>query len=1111
MDQVTWPNIIKEKGWGSIKLATSPLVSCVADTASCISPCWLTFNELPCAVPGMRHSEVPWQYDTARPLPPPEHPPHLVYLPQGLLSSRTAFAALHARCLAQGLALKVVTAASTPNLQVVMLLVAAHRQTHHYQPPMAAAVPAAGASRGDIPPLRSSMSAPAQPQASLTNPTGDPNINNHHSRPPHQDHQQHHHHQQQQEILYPSCRPYQPSSDPSSCLGGPREAGMVSGGGVCVATVVMAAGTAPSPTAPGGLEATAPPEASGQPPQQHESQRRGLNGGVGGAGAAAVSVSPTLSAMPTSTPIWDQQLPTQALTAEAKAGTALATVMSNATVQMAGAAGAGPAAAAGAMVAGVGAGDSAAAAVVTPVPSATGGEDGVGVGWWSTIGQPGGGVAATNPVNGGGGRGGGGRGGGQLCFYAYFVPYKPGRDLRPDQPCNGWWKRRLGERRNRDRDKDVLAWRQDLRLLGPRRPDGLPLGEARVRLQGYWDSSTSLCRGAAAPGKMQSGWDWVGGSSSLQLHCCQVTSVLPETVFMYSMLPWWRKPDDLQGTLEPVMAHLHDGFLRECQCAAWECGKLRARQALRHVREHGVQYMLEVRAGERLGAGQLGVFAGEAIPADTYLFEYVGVWLPRGEPEMLEEVYEPAGLHYLYDLSHRYELPSDRDARRANGSSAGGGVTEVSCAAGGVGTSSGRDRKRRADRATSAAAACGDAEDDGESAYIPVVVDATQLGNVARFVNHLCEGANLVSVNVCMGGCAWVGGLEDIHMTIMMRTARDIAAGEELTLDYQAGWSEEEKARLQVHPEGLVPCRCGARKCLGYVFPFIDRRSTATCQTPPKVQARRNAPGTRPWAEAPDTIPSIANTTTTASEAADATATAAGKLAAAAAAAAVAMGREAFVGQEQEGKDRTGEEEPTEHKEAVAMEEEEEEQKCSASMIGATGGGEGGGGNTSSSLLPPIAIGVQRQFEHAPMADTEGRNPLSPSSLSPSSHYGSTASVSVTTSSGAVQRREMASTGKTARVKLRVSAFWGDLCELCWGRSALHSPFIHAVAATAATGTKTAAELQAVKYYLTVHRTGSPVLRQPAGFFALATNVRTTHQKRLCSLCPGSWLALAEV
>lgn len=82
-------------------------------------------------------------------------------------------------------------------------------------------------------------------------------------------------------------------------------------------------------------------------------------------------------------------------------------------------------------------------------------------------------------------------------------------------------------------------------------------------------------------------------------------------------------------------------------------------------------------------------------------------------------------------------------------------------------------------------------------------IDGTLMGNVARFINHSCE-ANLVAYDVYDG--------PGVPPRIVFVTMRDIAAGEEVTINY--------------HPEhptaqGLlqkVECKCGTAKCTGWLF-----------------------------------------------------------------------------------------------------------------------------------------------------------------------------------------------------------------------------------------------------------------------------------------------------
>ncbi|XP_063900770.1 uncharacterized protein LOC135120398 isoform X2 [Zophobas morio] len=83
-----------------------------------------------------------------------------------------------------------------------------------------------------------------------------------------------------------------------------------------------------------------------------------------------------------------------------------------------------------------------------------------------------------------------------------------------------------------------------------------------------------------------------------------------------------------------------------------------------------------------------------------------------------------------------------------------------------------------------------------------VYIDATFKGNNARFINHSCE-PNCKSLVVNIEGEA----------KIIIISARDIEAGEELSYDYKFDWEDEKKKE---------ECRCGALNCKKYLN-YIDR------------------------------------------------------------------------------------------------------------------------------------------------------------------------------------------------------------------------------------------------------------------------------------------------
>lgn len=82
-------------------------------------------------------------------------------------------------------------------------------------------------------------------------------------------------------------------------------------------------------------------------------------------------------------------------------------------------------------------------------------------------------------------------------------------------------------------------------------------------------------------------------------------------------------------------------------------------------------------------------------------------------------------------------------------------------------------------------------------ACLRINIDATRVGNVARFINHSCDGGNLSTLLVRNAGT--------FIPRLCFFAARDIMDGEELCFRYgdaclrENGW----------------PCFCGASSCLG--------------------------------------------------------------------------------------------------------------------------------------------------------------------------------------------------------------------------------------------------------------------------------------------------------
>ncbi|XP_020578130.1 histone-lysine N-methyltransferase SUVR3-like [Phalaenopsis equestris] len=82
-------------------------------------------------------------------------------------------------------------------------------------------------------------------------------------------------------------------------------------------------------------------------------------------------------------------------------------------------------------------------------------------------------------------------------------------------------------------------------------------------------------------------------------------------------------------------------------------------------------------------------------------------------------------------------------------------------------------------------------------ACLRVNIDATEIGNVARFINHSCDGGNLMVVLVRNSGC--------FLPRLCFFAAVDISEGEELIFSY---------GDAPRRPNGL-PCFCGKEECMG--------------------------------------------------------------------------------------------------------------------------------------------------------------------------------------------------------------------------------------------------------------------------------------------------------
>ncbi|KAL6781024.1 hypothetical protein ACKKBG_A09450 [Auxenochlorella protothecoides x Auxenochlorella symbiontica] len=89
-----------------------------------------------------------------------------------------------------------------------------------------------------------------------------------------------------------------------------------------------------------------------------------------------------------------------------------------------------------------------------------------------------------------------------------------------------------------------------------------------------------------------------------------------------------------------------------------------------------------------------------------------------------------------------------------------------------------------------------------QTAALRINIDATRQGNVAAFINHSCDGGNLILLAVLPRGC--------MVPSLRLFARRNIEAGEELTYSYgtPAGG----------HPSRVqAPCLCGTPACRGFL------------------------------------------------------------------------------------------------------------------------------------------------------------------------------------------------------------------------------------------------------------------------------------------------------
>lgn len=98
------------------------------------------------------------------------------------------------------------------------------------------------------------------------------------------------------------------------------------------------------------------------------------------------------------------------------------------------------------------------------------------------------------------------------------------------------------------------------------------------------------------------------------------------------------------------------------------------------------------------------------------------------------------------------------------------------------------------------------------------VIDATRMGNMARYINHSCE-PNCAAQLVTPGGKDSRGAAHNRRVFVYAK--KNLIAGEELSYDYKLSTPDvsEEGGIMggQLGDSKQIRCNCGAKKCRGYL------------------------------------------------------------------------------------------------------------------------------------------------------------------------------------------------------------------------------------------------------------------------------------------------------
>ncbi|OVA00895.1 SET domain [Macleaya cordata] len=170
-----------------------------------------------------------------------------------------------------------------------------------------------------------------------------------------------------------------------------------------------------------------------------------------------------------------------------------------------------------------------------------------------------------------------------------------------------------------------------------------------------------------------------------------------------------------------------------CDCGV-DCGN--------RLTQRGVSIRLKIFKDERKG---WGLYAAQFLPRGEFICEYAGELLTTQEARKRQKKYDELALNSRFSaalLVVREHLPSGKACLRIN-------------------------------------------------------IDATRVGNIARFINHSCDGGNLTTVLVRNSGA--------LLPRLCFFASRDIVEGEELAFSY---------GEVRIKQNGLQ-CFCGSSGCLG--------------------------------------------------------------------------------------------------------------------------------------------------------------------------------------------------------------------------------------------------------------------------------------------------------